>query len=99
MKIGVLAFVASYTADPAAVAKKCEALGFESFYLPEHPILPVKHKTRYPLSPDGEIPELYAQIAQRTGVQIVSRLASTPSISASGCGCIGVPATPRRSPS
>ena len=53
MKIGVLSFVASYTADPGAIAKHCEALGFESFYLPEHPILPVKHKTRYPLSPDG----------------------------------------------
>ncbi len=62
MKIGVLAFVASYTADPAALAKKCEALGFESFYLPEHPILPVKHKTRYPLSSDGEIPEPYAHM-------------------------------------
>lgn len=62
MKIGVLAFVASYTADPAAVAKRCEELGFESFYLPEHPILPVKHKTRYPLSPDGEIPEPYANM-------------------------------------
>jgi alkanesulfonate monooxygenase SsuD/methylene tetrahydromethanopterin reductase-like flavin-dependent oxidoreductase (luciferase family) len=46
----------------AHVAKQCEALGFESFYLPEHPILPVKHKTRYPLSPDGEIPEPYAHM-------------------------------------
>ncbi|HEX3409801.1 MAG TPA: LLM class F420-dependent oxidoreductase [Candidatus Binataceae bacterium] len=62
MKIGVLAFVASYTADPAALAQHCESLGFESFYLPEHPILPVKHKTRYPLSPDGEIPEPYAHM-------------------------------------
>lgn len=62
MKIGALAFVAAHTADPAAIAKKCEALGFESFYLPEHPILPVKHKTRYPLSPDGEIPEPYAHM-------------------------------------
>jgi len=62
MKIGVLAFVASYTADPAAVAQHCEALGFESFYLPEHPILPVMHKTPYPLSPDGRIPEPYAHM-------------------------------------
>jgi probable F420-dependent oxidoreductase len=62
MKIGALTFIASYTADPGAVAKKCEELGFESFYLPEHPILPVKHKTRYPLSPDGEIPEPYAHM-------------------------------------
>jgi probable F420-dependent oxidoreductase len=62
MKIGILGFVASYTIDPASFAKKCEALGFESFYLPEHPILPVHHKTPYPLSPDGKIPEPYAQM-------------------------------------
>src|SRR5579864_160095 len=37
MKIGVLAFVTPVTADPAALARKAEELGFESFYLPEHP--------------------------------------------------------------
>ncbi len=62
MKIGLLAFVGPATANPAAVARKCEALGFESFYLPEHPILPVNHKTKYPLSPDGRIPEPYANM-------------------------------------
>jgi probable F420-dependent oxidoreductase len=62
MKIGLLAFVSSQTAHPASIAKKCEALGFESFYLPEHPIIPVQHKTPYPLSKDGAIPEPYAQM-------------------------------------
>jgi probable F420-dependent oxidoreductase len=62
MKIGLLAFASTFTADPAALARKCEALGFESFYLPEHPILPVHHKTRYPLSADGEIPMPYAHM-------------------------------------
>src|SRR5712691_11009385 len=62
MKIGLLAFVTAQSVDPASLAKKCETLGFESFYLPEHPIIPVKHKTRYPLSTDGEIPEPYAQM-------------------------------------
>jgi probable F420-dependent oxidoreductase len=62
MKIGLLAFVTSQTADPASLARKCEVLGFESFYLPEHPIIPVKHKTPYPLSKDGSIPEPYAQM-------------------------------------
>jgi probable F420-dependent oxidoreductase len=62
MKIGLLAFVGAQTVDPAALARKCEALGFESFYLPEHAIIPVEHKTRYPLSKDGEIPEPYAQM-------------------------------------
>src|ERR1700756_727901 len=62
MKIGLLAFVSAQSVDPASIARKCESLGFESFYLPEHAIIPVKHKTRYPLSKDGEIPEPYSQM-------------------------------------
>lgn len=62
MKIGVLAFVAEYTIDPARAAKKCEQLGFESFWLPEHPIIPVTHKTPYPGSRDGKIPEPYSHM-------------------------------------
>jgi alkanesulfonate monooxygenase SsuD/methylene tetrahydromethanopterin reductase-like flavin-dependent oxidoreductase (luciferase family) len=46
MKIGILGFVSSQTAPPGAVAQKAEALGFESFYLPEHPKIPLTHKTR-----------------------------------------------------
>jgi probable F420-dependent oxidoreductase len=61
MKIGVLGFVASYTADPAAVARKCEELGFESLWLPEHPIIPVHHKTPFPAG-DGKIPEIYSHM-------------------------------------
>jgi len=57
MKIGVLAFVTPMTADPAALACKAEELGFESFYLPEHPIIPVNYQTRYPGNPEGKLPE------------------------------------------
>lgn len=61
MKIGVLAFVAEYTIDPARAAKKCEDLGFESFWIPEHPIIPVNRKTPYPIG-DGKIPEVYSHM-------------------------------------
>jgi len=61
MKVGVLAFIASYTADPARVARKCESLGFESFWLPEHPIIPVVHKTPFPRG-DGTIPDIYSHM-------------------------------------
>src|SRR5262249_32780819 len=61
MKIGVLAFVASYTAHPVSVARKCEALGFESFWLPEHAIMPVNPKTPFPRG-DGKIPEVYSHM-------------------------------------
>ena len=58
MKIGVLAFVNSFTANPIAVARKCEALGYESFWLPEHAIMPVNPKTPFPRG-DGKIPLAY----------------------------------------
>lgn len=61
MKIGVLTFTNEQTPSPATVAKKCEALGFESMFIPEHPIIPVEHKTPYPLG-DGNIPEPYAHM-------------------------------------
>jgi probable F420-dependent oxidoreductase len=61
MKIGILAFVASYTADPVSVARKCEALGFESFWLPEHPVMPVNPKTPFPRG-DGKIPKAYSHM-------------------------------------
>jgi probable F420-dependent oxidoreductase len=63
MKIGVFMFPASYALDPASVARKAEELGFESFWLPEHPIIPVHTTTPYPLSEDGKIPDFYAHIA------------------------------------
>jgi probable F420-dependent oxidoreductase len=61
MKIGVLAFIASYTADPASAAKRAEELGYESFWLPEHPVLPVNPTTPFP-SGDGKIPDIYAHM-------------------------------------
>ncbi len=61
MKIGILAFITEQTPDPATLAKKCEALGFESFFLPEHPIIPVHCKTPYPLG-DGKIPDVYSHL-------------------------------------
>jgi len=59
MKIGILAFISEESISPAEVARKCEALGFESLFLPEHAIIPVKHRVPYPAG-DGTIPEPYA---------------------------------------
>src|SRR2546422_2158021 len=40
MKVGVFLLASEQAADPAVVAKKAEELGFASFWVPEHPILP-----------------------------------------------------------
>jgi probable F420-dependent oxidoreductase len=61
MKIGILAWCAEHTADFASVATHCEHLGFESFFLAEHPVFPAEVQTRLPRG-DGKIPEVYAHM-------------------------------------
>ena len=41
MQIGILQTVCDHEAgDPATIAKRAEELGFESYWLPEHVMLP-----------------------------------------------------------
>jgi len=65
MKIGLLNFVGDSTVDPAYLARACEALGFESLFLAEHPVVPT-HYTRADGSrrvPDGKPLEPLCRIA------------------------------------
>jgi probable F420-dependent oxidoreductase len=57
MKFGIFALLTGSSARPEAVARKCEDLGYESFLMPEHAIVPVNHKTPYIGSSDGVVPE------------------------------------------
>ncbi len=57
MKIGVLAFITETSVDTVSIAREVEKLGFDGFYLPEHPIIPVEYQSRYPGTADGHIPE------------------------------------------
>ena len=41
MKIGVFEFVTDQSVDPAVLAKRAEELGFASFWVPEHGIIPI----------------------------------------------------------
>jgi probable F420-dependent oxidoreductase len=61
MKIGLLMPFTGYTANPAAFASTAEGLGFESVWIPEHPILPVNPKTPFP-GTNGPIPNVYSQM-------------------------------------
>ena len=56
MDVGVFYFTSGESADPATVAKKAEDLGFASFWVPEHPVLPVHTTTGYPAAPNEPIP-------------------------------------------
>lgn len=56
MHIGVNMTISSRSIDVAVLAQKAESLGFESLWLPEHPVIPVHATTRYQGSADGAIP-------------------------------------------
>ncbi len=63
MKIGVNTVIDSNSEDVAAIAQKAEELGFESFWLPEHPVIPVHTTSRYGGTPDGSIPPFMNDMA------------------------------------
>jgi probable F420-dependent oxidoreductase len=56
MDIGLNMSISTNSIDVAEIAAKAEALGFESIWLPEHPVMPVNPASKYPGSPDGSIP-------------------------------------------
>lgn len=60
MKIGVFAMLSENTLDPVATARRCEELGFESIWVPEHAIIPVHTRVPYPAL-DGKIPDAYTR--------------------------------------
>jgi len=63
MKIGVAMFFHSESVDVNVLAQKAESLGFESLWLPEHPIIPVHTTSRYGGTPDGSIPPRMSDMA------------------------------------
>ncbi|GIS68504.1 MAG: hypothetical protein CM1200mP8_0620 [Chloroflexota bacterium] len=40
LKIGIYCFLTDYSIDVAKLAVEAENLGFESLWLPEHPVIP-----------------------------------------------------------
>lgn len=60
MKIGISMSATEELGDFGVVAQRMEELGFDSVWLPEHPVIPVHHNTKYPGTPDGSIPKRMA---------------------------------------
>ncbi len=56
MDVGLTTGISTHSVDVAVLAQKAESLGFESFWLPEHTIVPVRSTSRYGGTPDGSIP-------------------------------------------
>ena len=63
MKIGVFHVLCNAAGDPAVVAKHAEDLGFESYWVADHTIIPVKSSVLYPgAAADGTVPEYLSHI-------------------------------------
>lgn len=60
MDIGFVMVPTAQSGDLAAIASLVEALGYESIWMPEHPVIPVDMKTPFPFTPDNKMPEHYA---------------------------------------
>ncbi len=63
MDIGLNMSISTNSIDVADIAAKAEAMGFESIWLPEHPVMPVNPVSKYPGSPDGSIPDYMSDMA------------------------------------
>src|ERR1700730_7199805 len=62
MKIGALVFLTEQSGKPGAIAREVEGLGFDSFFVAEHMVVPSTYTTHYPRSRDGKVPESYARL-------------------------------------
>lgn len=71
IKICILGFFTEDTPDPQAVARRCEALGFDALYVGDHPIIPGTSKglvgtsetaSSSRLEQDNQYPEFYSHM-------------------------------------
>ena len=61
MKIGIMIAATAESGDIAEIAREVENLGYESFFIPEHPVIPIGFKTPLPIGGGGELPEHYGR--------------------------------------
>jgi probable F420-dependent oxidoreductase len=62
MNIGISLFSGRQPIDTAVVAQKAEALGFDSLWLGEHPVIPVHSSSPAPGTSGGSIPDFYSRL-------------------------------------
>ena len=62
MNIGVSLFPGQQPIDAAVVAQKAEALGFDSLWMGEHPVMPVHSTAPAPGTSGGSIPDFYSRL-------------------------------------
>ena len=78
MDIGVFASLSAEAVDVAELAQRVEAAGFESFWMPEHPVMPVHTTSQYRGTPDGSVPPyMYNMVDPYMALSRASAVTST----------------------
>jgi probable F420-dependent oxidoreductase len=62
MQVGISLFSGRQPLDTAVVAQKAEALGFDSIWVGEHPVMPVHSTSPAPGTSGGNIPDFYSRL-------------------------------------
>lgn len=62
MEIGLSVFLTEKSGHVGNIAREAEQSGFESFWLPEHMLMPVHYDFEYKRTPDGKIPDSFAHL-------------------------------------
>ena len=68
MQVGIINFVTEQSLPVTELAQACEERGLESLWVPEHPVVPAVHQTKYPLSADGSLPRPYTELPDQFAV-------------------------------
>jgi len=61
MKIGIMIAATAESGNIAEIAREVENLGYESFFIPEHPVIPIGFKTPLPGGGRDTLPEHYGR--------------------------------------
>ena len=86
MKVGVSTVFNSNSTNVAELARKAEEVGFDSFWLPEHPVIPVNTTSQYGGTPDGSIPpHMYDMADPFIGLAMASATTSSIRLGTSIC--------------
>ena len=94
MKIGVSSFLTDYSIDVVTLATRAEELGFDSLWVPEHPIIPVERTQKTPAdSTDEELPKKYFDV-----VDPYVTLAAAAAVTTTLKVATGVTLLPERNP-
>jgi probable F420-dependent oxidoreductase len=89
MKIGLMHLTPYSKADPAIVAKRAEELGFESYWVGDHTIIPEKASVQYPGARGGITPDYVWQLPDP--LVALARAGATTSQIKLGTGILLVP--------